>query len=164
MAPLVYFSGSISGGRDDLDHYRALVAGLESRGVEVLAGQVTNDAIGSAGETLSPEAVFERDLAWLERVARSGGALVAEVTTPSHGVGYEIAAARYLYDIPVIALFRPSSGRRCSAMIAGAPGVTLLEWEPERVEDVLNRIAAKLRENEAEIPRPGRLDPFSGLQ
>jgi 2'-deoxynucleoside 5'-phosphate N-hydrolase len=164
MAPLVYFSGSISGGRDDLDHYRGLVAGLERRGVEVLAGQVTNDAIGSAGESLSPEAVFERDLAWLERVARSGGALVAEVTAPSHGVGYEIAAARYLYDIPVIALFRASSGRRCSAMIAGAPGVLLLEWEPERMDEVLDRVVAKLGENEPESPRRGRLAPFSGLQ
>ena len=53
--------------------------------------------------------------------------MVAEVTVPSLGVGYEIAVA-LAHGIPVLALFRPEEGRRLSAMIAGAPGVQVAEY------------------------------------
>lgn len=140
----VYFSGSISGGRNDLALYGRIVDALRARGMTVQAGEVTTASVGAAGETLDAPAIFERDLRWLEEVAARGGALVAEVTQPSHGVGYEIAAARYRFGIPVVALFRPASGRRCSAMIAGDSGISLIEYAETAIDDAADQVVRAL--------------------
>jgi hypothetical protein len=125
----IYFSGSISGGRGDLALYQKLASRLEREGFRVIAGEVTNAAITDSGEANDARFIFDRDLGWLEQVARDGGVVVAEVTTPSLGVGYEIATARYKFGIPVVALFRPAVRKRCSAMISGDPKITLIEYE-----------------------------------
>lgn len=44
--------------------------------------------------------------------------IVAEVTTPSLGVGYEIATAEYL-NKKILCIYRQQEGRRLSAMING---------------------------------------------
>ena len=106
----IYFSGSISGGREDLPLYVEIVRELRALGHEVLEGEVTNPLLLPEGEHLSDAEIFARDLDWLAAVAAQGGALVAEVTAPSLGVGYEIAAARYRYRIPVVCLFWQDSG------------------------------------------------------
>ena len=69
----------------------ALVAHLEARGHRVLTAHLAHpEAHGPGrGRTRGPQAVFERDTAWL----RACDAVVAEVSTPSHGVGFEIAYA-----------------------------------------------------------------------
>lgn len=141
----IYFSGSISGGRGDLALYQKLVGLLEREGFRVLAGEVTNTAVTAAGETHEARFIFERDLRWLEEVAREGGAVVAEVTTPSLGVGYEIAAARYRFGIPVVALFRPAAWRRCSAMISGDPGVTFVEYDEDNLETAVKTVGGAIR-------------------
>ena len=46
--------------------------------------------------------------------------VVAEVTNPSLGVGYEIGRALE-HNIKVICLFRPTKGFSLSAMISGCP-------------------------------------------
>ena len=82
-----------------------------------------------------------------ERVIRNSlfdGLLVAEVSRPSHGVGYEIAAARYRFGIPVICLWRPAFTKRCSGMIAGDEGVRVLEYTDETVGEMLTRLLASL--------------------
>src|ERR1043165_1272201 len=99
----IYFSGSISGGRGDVTTYRRMIEALEKDGHRVLAGSVAAEHISDAGDPLSARDVFDRDLKWIEEA----DVLVAEVSTPSTGVGYEIAAARYRYGIPVICLYRP---------------------------------------------------------
>ena len=49
---------------------------------------------------------------------QSADAVVAEVSTPSLGVGYELGIAEKL-KIPVLCLYRPIKGKRLSAMING---------------------------------------------
>jgi len=139
MPPTIYFSGSISGGRNDAAHYRRIVETLEARGFNVLAGAVTSH-IGNGGEPLDARFIFERDLAW---VAQSD-VVVAEVSMPSTGVGYEIAAARYRYRIPVICLYRPAYTARCTAMVAGDEGVELIEYSDATVEEMLETLVNKL--------------------
>ncbi len=68
--------------------------------------------------------------------------LVAEVSLPSTGVGYEVAAARYRYGKPVICLYRAGHTKRCSAMIAGDAGVELIEYE--ETPEMLIRLRAAL--------------------
>ena len=125
MPLTIYFAGSISGGRDDAGHYRTLVKALEADGHRVLAGAVASETVGAGGEPLDSEAIFERDLRWIEEA----DLLVAEVSKPSTGVGYEIATARYRHKIPVICLYRPAYTKRCTAMVAGDRGITLVAYE-----------------------------------
>lgn len=141
MSTTIYFSGSISGGRGDVATYRRIVSALEACGHRVLAGSVAADEVGDAGDPLPAEAVFERDIGWLEEVAQAGGLLVAEVSTPSTGVGYEIAAARYRFAMPVICLYRSSVTKRCSAMVAGDASIRVIDYTELGLERMLERLA-----------------------
>ena len=142
MPTTIYFSGSISGGRGDVATYRRIVAALESEGHRVLAGSVAADHIGAEGDPLTAREIFERDVRWIEEA----DVLVAEVSTPSTGVGYEIAAARYRYGMPVICLYRPAFTKRCTAMVAGDEGIRLIEYGDDSIDDLLAQLSRALRE------------------
>jgi len=134
----IYFAGAISGGRADVALYREIISALEADGHRVLAGAVAAEHVTSSGEVLDSCAIFDRDLGWIS----SADILVAEVSMPSTGVGYEIATARYRYDIPVICLYRPAHTARCTAMVAGDRGIELIEYS--EVADLLPRLTAAL--------------------
>ena len=146
MPRTIYFSGSISGGREDRAMYRRIVNALENAGHRVYAGAVTSESIDAAGEPLEALHIFERDLGWIEEVAEAGGVLVAEVSRPSVGVGYEIAAARYRYKIPVICLYRPAFTSRCSGMIAGDREIQLIEYTEDVFDGAIDQLIRLLRE------------------
>jgi nucleoside 2-deoxyribosyltransferase len=135
----IYFSGSITGGREDIALYGRMIDALEADGHRVLAGAVAAEQITDGGEALALGEIFSRDIRWLNE----SDVVVAEVSTPSHGVGYEIAYARYVRRIPVIALYRRGRTKRCSAMISGDPGIRLLEYED--VEAVLESLREAVR-------------------
>jgi hypothetical protein len=138
----IYFAGAISGGRADVAHYRGIVEALEADGHRVLAGAVASEDVGAHGESLDAVAIFARDLDWI----CEADVLVAEVSLPSTGVGYEIAAARYRYGKPVICLYRAAFTKRCSAMIAGDAGVELIEYaEAAGMLDRLRNALSKYR-------------------
>jgi hypothetical protein len=142
MPRTIYFSGSISGGRHDVPLYRRIVAALEADGHRVLAGNVTADHIGADGEPIEPGAIFNRDLQWIDEA----DVLVAEVSMPSTGVGYEIATARYRHEMPVICLYRPAHTRRCTAMVAGDEAIRLIEYSDDSVDAMLAKLSNALRE------------------
>src|SRR5207253_8530138 len=135
----IYFAGAISGGRGDVAHYRAIVAALEGDGHRVLAGAVAAEHVGADGEALQSAAIFERDMQWIAHA----DVLVAEVSMPSTGVGYEIATARYRHDIPVICLYRPAYTKRCTAMVGGDAGIELIEYDDPA--EMLSRLRAALQ-------------------
>ena len=138
MALTIYFAGAISGGRGDVAQYREIVSALERDGHRVLAGAVAAEHVGSDGERLESQAIFERDMGWIEQA----DVLVAEVSMPSTGVGYEIATARYRRDIPVICLYRPAYTKRCTAMVAGDREIELIEYDD--AAEMLDRLRAAL--------------------
>jgi len=142
----IYFSGSISGGRGDVALYRRIVAALENEGHRVLAGAVTSEHIGDHGESLMPRDIFERDLRWIEEAADANGVLVAEVSTPSTGVGYEIGFARYRFGIRVIGLYRPAYTKRCSAMISGDSEIRLIEYDDGSIDTAIAKLSRILSE------------------
>ena len=118
----IYFAGSISGGRRDADLYRRIIAELKKYG-RVLTEHVGNPRLSGRGESGSNRAIHNRDLGWLRRA----DFMVAEVTTPSLGVGYEIGKATE-WGKPVLCLFRPDAHPRLSAMVAGCPRLRLLKY------------------------------------
>ena len=119
----IYFAASIRGGRDDWPQYLEIVRQLRKYG-EVRTEHVGDVELSRAGEDFSDRDIHDRDLGWL----KSSDYLVAEVTTPSLGVGYEIGKATE-WGKPVLGLYRPTAGRSLSAMIAGSNGVTLKGYQ-----------------------------------
>lgn len=114
----IYFAGSIRGGREDAALYHQIIALLAEYG-EVLTEHIGDTGLTPAGEgTLANKTIYARDMAWLAEA----DVVIAEVTIPSHGVGYEIARAEEL-DKPVLCLHRGGTGRRLSAMLAGNPAL-----------------------------------------
>ena len=110
----VYFAGSIRGGRQDAALYGEMIAFLEKRGCRVLTEHVGLESLQAEGErTMTEEEIFRRDMAWL----MESELVVAECTTPSHGVGYELARARDMGK--EIHIFYDLSRGRLSAMLAG---------------------------------------------
>jgi hypothetical protein len=118
----IYFAGAIRGGREDVALYFEIIGLLAQYG-QVLTEHVGNPELTGAGEVDDDRRIHDRDLAWL----REAEYLVAEVTTPSLGVGYEIGKATE-WGKPTLCLYRPRAGRALSAMIAGCPGVTVREY------------------------------------
>ena len=110
---IIYFAGAIRGGRADQALYLQIIELLRGHGT-VLTEHIGAATLTPSGEELSDAFIHDRDLDWL----RSADVLVAEVTTPSLGVGYEIGRS-IEWGKPVLCLYRPGEGRRLSGMIAG---------------------------------------------
>jgi 2'-deoxynucleoside 5'-phosphate N-hydrolase len=129
----IYFAGSIRGGRQDAALYHEIVQQLKTHG-EVFTEHVGDRALGVLGQDIDDGKIHDRDLDWL----RKADYLVAEVTTPSLGVGYEIGKATE-WGKPVLCLHRPTQGRSLSAMIAGSNAVTLNEYQsPAELVEIFN--------------------------
>lgn len=108
----IYFSCSITGGRQDQPVYQAMVEHMLFLGHEVPTALLAGLNISTVEAAVPSVDVFLRDDAWV----RACDALVAEVSTPSHGVGYEIALALCL-EKPVLCCYR--EGHQVSKMILG---------------------------------------------
>jgi hypothetical protein len=119
----IYFAGSIRGGRDDWSVYRDIITLLTAYG-DVLTEHIGNSELAITGEDLPDKDISDRDLNWL----KSCDHLVAEVTRPSLGVGFEIGKATE-WGKRVLCLYRPSITPSLSAMIAGCEAVTLQAYE-----------------------------------
>ena len=68
--------------------------------------------------------IHDRDMKWLI----DSDLIIAEVTNPSLGVGYEIGRALE-YDKKIICLYRKDSPSRLSAMISGSKLIQVLEYK-----------------------------------
>ncbi len=108
----IYFACSITGGREFEPVYQAIVAALLADGHQVPTASLAAPRAKAAEGRYSPREVYERDTVWI----RACDALVAEVSTPSHGVGYEISYALSLGK-PVLCVFQ--EGRLVSKMLTG---------------------------------------------
>jgi len=108
----IYFACSITGGRDFESIYRAITAALLSDGHAVPTAHLADSKVKLFEGQVPGREIYERDTAWI----RACEALVAEVSTPSHGVGYEVAYALSLGK-PVLCVYR--EGQPISKMLTG---------------------------------------------
>jgi nucleoside 2-deoxyribosyltransferase len=83
-----------------------------------------NQKLTTEGMQKPAREIWQTDTDWVSEA----DVLIAGVTTPSLGVGYEIAKAEE-WGKPVLALYRPQKDRRLSAMVLGGPGTTVVEYE-----------------------------------
>jgi len=131
----IYFAGSIRGGRDDKDLYQELITYLKEYGT-VLTEHIGKSTLLETGETEpSDEWIFERDMKWIEQ----SDVLIAEVTTPSLGVGYEIGRAEAMGK-NLLCLYRPQNGKRLSAMISGNSKANAQEYQTlEEAKQIIDK-------------------------
>ena len=119
----IYFAGSIRGGREDAALYLKIIDYLKTYG-EVLTEHVGDPNLTDLGDDgPTDKFIHDRDLEWLQ----SADVLVAEVTSVSMGVGYEIGRA-VESGKKVLCLFRPESGKNLSAMISGCEDLHLVNY------------------------------------
>lgn len=119
----IYFAGAIRGGRDDAALYNELITYLHSLGT-VLTEHVGDMSLTEKGDDGPDDrSIHDRDMAWLTAC----DLVVAEVTLPSLGVGYELARACAM-NKPVLALYRPEAGKWLSAMIAGCNEIVTAQY------------------------------------
>lgn len=85
----VYFACSITGGRQDELVYQRLVAALQENGHNVPTAILASPEVMPMEGLVTPEDVYTRDTRWIKEC----DLLLAEISTPSHGVGYEIGFA-----------------------------------------------------------------------
>ena len=114
----IYFAGSIRGGRKDAKLYKKIIDHLGEIG-EVLTEHVGDKFLCKMGESNTDIDIFRRDMEWLNLA----DVIVAEVTTPSLGVGYELGIAEKIQK-PILCLYRSSNDKRLSAMIGGNKAFT----------------------------------------
>lgn len=112
----VYFACSIRGGGDK-STYPSLIEIIKSR-AELLTEIFASDGLRPNGSPLANDKIWQRDIDWIKQA----DVVIAEVTNPSLGVGYEIAKAEE-WGKPVLTLFQASDGKKLSAMIAGSPNL-----------------------------------------
>ena len=114
----IYFACSITGGRDFESVYQVITRSLAEDRHEVPTAHLAESGILALEAVIDPVEIYTRDTTWI----RNSDALIAEISAPSHGVGYEIGYALALGK-PVLALYE--QGRRISKMISGNPDPNL---------------------------------------
>jgi inosine/xanthosine triphosphatase len=133
----IYFAASISGGRDFIEHYIRIVEILKKMGHSVLSEHVSNPMITalSGDDGMTQKEIFQRDTEWINQC----DLMVAEVTQPLLGVGFEIAYA-VNQKKPVIALYYKNATQRLSSMIAGQNSkyIRVFEYDLETLESLLS--------------------------
>ncbi len=122
----LYFSCSLTGGREFERIYGLIVDHLLAQGHEVPTAHLARPEVMALERVVDPGEVYQRDMGWI----RECGALIAEVSTPSHGVGYEIAYALGLGK-PVFCCYQ--SGVRVSKILTGnnTPNLFVKSYDDE---------------------------------
>lgn len=132
----IYFTASIKGGRIEQPTYTNTVEILKKYGT-IVSDHVADETLSIYGETeFTKEEIYQREM---ERV-RESDIVIADVTTPSLGVGYIIAKAVDLQK-KVICLYHGKHIDKLSAMIGGIPGIHIYTYTTDTdIDRQLNHI------------------------
>ena len=136
----IYFACSITGGREFESVYQLITQALAEDCHEVPTAHLAQAGVVSAEAVIDPLEVYSRDTNWINAC----DVLIAEVSVPSHGVGYEIGYALGLGK-PVLALYQ--DGRKLSKMISGNPDPKLLVrayGNPEQAIEIVRTFLTEL--------------------
>ncbi len=118
-----FFAGSIRGGDKYAANYQKILNYLKNYGEVASEHLDKKTKVAKAGSNSDGD-IYARDVQWI----RESDVLIAEITQPSIGVGYEIAYAEAAGK-PILALYCLDADKSISAMISGNPHITTLEYE-----------------------------------
>ncbi len=145
----IYLAAAMTHAGRDLEAIRTLLGCLEADGHHVPTRHVA-DPLGREVEgELADSEVARRDLAWVAGC----DALVAEVSTPSHGVGVEVAAA-LSGNKPVLLTYR--RGATVSRLLLGLPAVeTFAYGDAGEIQGAVRGFLARVKSGLAVGPEGG---------
>ena len=125
MNKKIYFAGSIRGGRDDAALYRRLIAHMQETDTVLTEHIGRLELSPLEGGRAADGEIYAQDTAWL----RESDLLIGECTTPSLGVGYELAYAERLGK--PCHIFYDRRRAQLSAMLTGNPYFHIHPYESE---------------------------------
>jgi nucleoside 2-deoxyribosyltransferase len=128
---IIYCAGPIRGDTTHQESYKNMIDFVESLGNTILTE--FSDKFSST-IPLTNKQIYKRDLKWID----GSKIMIAEVSGPSLGVGFEIAYAIFQRKLPVLAIHN-SEVQNISAMIVGCDS-PLLTIEKYRDEEEMKRI------------------------
>jgi nucleoside 2-deoxyribosyltransferase len=127
----IYYATSISGETNPEAEKTniQLIKYLKKYG-EVLTEHFADSSLIQAGElTLDDKDIHDRDMVWI----MAADVIVAEVSNPSFGVGYEIG--RSVENNKKVLCLRKKQNRRLSAMLRGCDKITVKDYD--NIEDAM---------------------------
>ncbi len=125
---IVYCAGAIKGDTTYQNNYIEMIRFIESMNHTPLAE--LNGKFNSS-IPLSDNQIYTRDIKWID----GSVVMIAEISGPSLGVGFEIAYAIFKKEIPVLALVS-SDVEKISAMITGCNSELLTIKRYKNIEDM----------------------------
>jgi nucleoside 2-deoxyribosyltransferase len=128
----IYFACSITGGREFEAVYQEIVAALTADGHEIPTSHLVQSDVMENEREITPQDVYERDVNWVKNC----DVLIAEVSVPSHGVGYEIGYALNIGK-PVLCIHQKE--RKVSKMITGNKDSALTIQSYTGVEEAISQ-------------------------
>ena len=113
----IYFCGSIRGGRNDVFLYQKIITTMKDYGRTVLTEHIASPEVFGLEHNKTDHDIWIEDMNWLEE----SDTVIAECSTPSLGVGYELAVAKHLRKPTYVFARKTDRPHSLSAMIAGDP-------------------------------------------
>ncbi len=131
----IFFAGSIRSGRSMLSTYKQIIALLKKMGHTIVSEHVASERLEEAEAKLTDGEIFGLDTGFIDECDW----LVAEVTVPSTGVGYEIC---YAVSKGKRVLCVYEKGASVSAMVLGNKGVKAIPYR--NMEELEKRLSPHL--------------------
>jgi nucleoside 2-deoxyribosyltransferase len=111
----IYFGFTVAGDRSTVDSARQIVEWLQRAGHEVLTRHLVRDDARALDRALTPRAVYERDMRWLDEC----DVFIGEVSGSSFGLGYEAGFVLGGSGKRVVLFHRADAAGRISLLITG---------------------------------------------
>lgn len=153
----IYFTAATTKDGEYQEQYREILAAIKKFGYRIVSGeQIIDPSLLQKDAKLTPEDIFEREK---ERIEQAD-CVVAEVSSPSSGVGGEIVYA-LIHNKPVLTMFYKDAENRLSPMIAGNPSdhLYLEHYEDDNAGIILKRFFTQVELNQK---RKGKLIVIDG--
>jgi hypothetical protein len=129
---IIYCAGPIKGNTTYQENYSEIVRIVESMGHTALSEKSSKF---SSTILLSDKQIYTRDIKWID----GSKIVIAEVSGPSLGVGFEVSYALFVKKIPVLAVYHYQAGQ-ISSMITGCTNPLLQIKKYSNVDDLTSII------------------------
>jgi len=136
---IIYCAGPIKGDTTFQKFYLEIIDFIESEGHTPLTELIAE--LPSANP-LTDKQIYKRDIKWIDG---SKMIMIAEISGPSLGVGFEIAYAIHQKKIPILALVNYTV-KNVSAMITGSDSNLLTIVKYNNAEDLKEIIRSYIKE------------------
>lgn len=129
---IVYCAGAIKGDVTYQNYYKEIISIVKSFNHTAIS-ELNKEF--KEQEVISDKKIYERDINWL----KESDIMIAEVSGPSLGVGYEIAYALNVIKIPVLALLY-TGVKKISSIISGCTSELFILREYNSPDEIKKHI------------------------